>query len=153
METFLVGDGKWCSNVIELARQMNSALLVSLPECLECLQFNFFCYEKPKWNISFKKTVGAKRCAEFWSVKIQTLFVNHEHANWFEHISISSWKSTWCYEYKVTPGQIMSKGSKQSVGRLLDSRRKAAKPDNSKAMAKLNREKKKKKKRKMMRWF
>lgn len=39
------------------------------------------------------------------------------------------------------PGQIMSKGSKQSV-RWLDSRAKAAKPDNSKAMAKLNRKKK-----------
>ena len=41
------------------------------------------------------------------------------------------------------PGQIMSKGSKQTVGKWLDSVAKAAKPDNSKAMAKLDRKKKK----------
>jgi len=46
----------------------------------------------------------------------------------------------------MMPGQIMSTGSKQSVGKWLDSVAKAAKPDNSTAMAKLNRKKKRKRK-------
>lgn len=35
----------------------------------------------------------------------------------------------------MIPGQIMSKGSKQSVGGLLNSRTDEAEPENSKAMA------------------
>ena len=38
-------------------------------------------------------------------------------------------------EYKVIPGQIVSKESKQSIGGLLDSRTDEGQPQNSKAMA------------------
>lgn len=117
---------------------LNSALLVNLPE----YTFNLiiFVIKSQKEILVLRKQLAQNAAQNFDQQEFKTLFVNHEHANWFEHISISSWKSTWCYEYKVMPGQIMSKGSKQSV-RWLDSRAKAAKPDNSKAMAKLNRKK------------
>ena len=38
-------------------------------------------------------------------------------------------------EYKVIPGQIVSKGSKQCVGGLLNSRSDEAQPQNSKVKA------------------